>query len=290
MAGAADRPGSAPADFAASGLTGAARLQLLPSTPGVTKRAEAELRNCRVDIEKEKGRSVPPYPFYHHSMGFQSREKSCALQISNDGGFKYCVTPESADGSPSTSRRIITFEGVFAPTLSHPPKPQDAAPEQEGEAPKKQEDVMSLACIEGRAMVCYMSGDHKFDGNIRLLSAERGDFRFMIMVRPFFSPTEAKVEPRFRHADFSQRLRTLIYVGPPGTYKEELDGNGAHGPGGGVLKLRCDAQKRSYSRIRAQAGRSQPCWQPATPSAPNGVRLKFPGLLSSSASAPMLKL
>lgn len=169
-------------------------------------RARAELWALRTDIEREKLRSVAPYPFFGRAMRFQDEYSS--LQIMDDGRFSYSfvsfdagdVAEQATSAGNESIRRAITYEGVFA---------MPSTTDVDGNMAEDAE----MAVIEGHALARHESEEHS--GRTCLTNVERGMFRFMITVSPFFQPAYATVQPVRPPSPgrLPPRKRQLPYVG-----------------------------------------------------------------------------
>lgn len=227
------------------------------------KRARTELWEVRTEIEKEKLRTVAPYPFFGCPMRFQ--DDHAALQISEDGRFSFSdaklMESADADTSPSrkngfTTRRVVTYEGVFTAPFTPPPEEDDLQATRRGLSPSSpkrpdttrpvktprsptrselgssmrakdantedaQPSSTEVAGIEGSAMVKHEMIES--GGKSRLVAVQRGAFRFAITVSPFFNPTFATVKVMVRDPSPGHpapRGRRLPFVGAgPGGLK-----------------------------------------------------------------------
>jgi len=184
-----------------------------------------DLWALRADIEKEKLRMVAPYPFFGCPMRFQ--DDFAALQIAEDGRFSFsdvCLeAPGTADAEEDPEKkierkqrqRVITYEGVF--TASSEPSQEEEENQATSKDAKDQpiEKVdPEVAAIEGRALARHEI--EECGGQSRLIAVERGTYRFIITVSPFFQPSHATVQLFLRPRSPGRpppRTRRLPYVG-----------------------------------------------------------------------------
>lgn len=186
-------------------------------------RARADLWALRADIEREKLRMVAPYPFFGCAMRFQ--DDFAALQITEDGRFSFSdvsvEVPDASEQGPESvvdgkeRRRVVTYEGVFT-TSSEPSYEEDdsqAASKDSKDQPSEKVDP-EVAGIEGRSLARYEI--EECGGQSRLVSVERGSYRFIFTVSPFFQPSHATVQLMLRPRSPGHpppRCRRLPYVG-----------------------------------------------------------------------------
>lgn len=191
----------------AAAASSPSRASLLHRSEDPEQRAEqlqkrAELWSYRTEIEREKLRSVPPFPFFGHAMRFQ--DEFSALQITDDGRFIY-----SACGSEEEQRQHIctTYEGVFGSQENLIDAVLDPTARPCKEFPEG-------ALIEGIALV-----KHDIE-NECMVDVVRGNWRFAITVFPFYQPTSAAVQllvkqpPQGSRPGPPPRCRRVPYVGP----------------------------------------------------------------------------
>lgn len=175
-------------------------------------RARAELWALREEIEREKLRVVPPYPFFGRAMRFQ--DESAALQIAEDGRFSYSTlsheAPDAeapAQGGESAPRRRVTYEGFFVVANSQGGLDENSVAQSESE----------VGSIEGHAILRHEIED---PGG-KLISVERGDFSFAIKVSPYYQPLEASVQLLIKSRTPGRpkpRHKQLPYVGAGGPF------------------------------------------------------------------------
>lgn len=196
-------------------------------------RARAQLWAIRTEIDREKVRSVAPYPFLGCAMRFE--DEFAALQIAEDGRFSYSTRSatldaggtgqekDAPDHSPghgkdhpehrkdsvvSERRTVVTYEGVFlAPHASSqmPGLHERAAP-----------PVQDVAEIEGQALVRYEV--EEYATGARFVAVDRCNLRFAIAIGPHFRPKTATVSPLSQGPRTPGRAllrsKQLPYVGP----------------------------------------------------------------------------
>lgn len=215
---------------ASSTLGGAARAEAEREFIKATWRpaeikARADLWALRADIDREKLRIVAPYPFFGCLMRFQ--DDFAALQIAEDGRFSFsdvCLeAPGTADAEEDPEKkidrkqrqRVITYEGVLEGTPA-PSQGEDEsqATSKDGKDQPSDKVDPEVAAIEGRALVRHEIEES--GGQSRLVAVERGTFRFIITVSPFFQPSHASVQLLVRPRSPGRpppRTRRLPYVG-----------------------------------------------------------------------------
>jgi len=280
-------------------------------------KARAELWALRGQIEREKLRSVPPYPFFGRSMRFQ--DEFSALQITDDGRFSYSTVsfdqPTAADsseqrtGSAGTKggRRVTTYEGVFVT----PPEGEVGTPEHhasgsagahggngasdstEEKGATSSRGDMEVAAIEGKAIACHVIVEEG-GGRTRLESVSPGLFRFSITVSPFYNPTGATVQPLVQPRSPGRpppRRRQLPYVGTGSGSAGRRSASGSLSPptvsgGTATLNVAAAAELRQTRRRgpRLKFSSSAASLLPASPTQESGLVF-----FTSSGVAPALK-
>mmetsp|Transcript_119535 Transcript_119535/g.338298 ORF Transcript_119535/g.338298 Transcript_119535/m.338298 type:complete len:284 (-) Transcript_119535:198-1049(-) len=254
------------------------------STPTSLRRAEAELRSLRLEADREKLRMVLSYPFFGTTMAFRDpKDAHSTLQISSDGRFSYSISPDVRDSAGTGSRRAIRYEGVLAKPSARPK--DEGAQDQETSSPCPLE-ALKLAVTEGRGLGRMESDE--LDGQPRLCTVERGEFRFAIQVRPFFQPTEAWVLPLFASQHLPQRKKHLARVGD----RDQRDDDGSSFLPGSRQQGRRRSRGSSLG-FTLVASRPQSLLQLESQSQPfpacsAGVSKLLRQRLSQSASAPIL--
>eukprot|EP00927_Polykrikos_kofoidii_P050338 TRINITY_DN44250_c0_g1_i1.p1 TRINITY_DN44250_c0_g1~~TRINITY_DN44250_c0_g1_i1.p1 ORF type:complete len:402 (-),score=45.18 TRINITY_DN44250_c0_g1_i1:149-1354(-) len=168
--------------------------------------ARTKLWSLRDEIEREKLRDVPPYPFFDNSFRFQ--DDSCLLQLAGDGRFSFATMvgdgqiSEFASSEHASNRAVMTYEGV----LCNPPLDDPMLDVAKSDA--------EVATVEGRGMFRYEV--EEVVGGTRIVNIERGRSRFAITVSPFFEPTVATVQVQEKVSSASRpppRHRRLHLVG-----------------------------------------------------------------------------
>lgn len=221
--------GSSPGAPAAS----AQDLRAIAASRRTESKARGDLWALRKAIEREKLRSVAPFPFFGRAMRFQ--DKFSALQITDDGRFSFAVvheaenTAERAGSAAGTAggRRIITYEGVFILSqevdsfaYAGPAPPANSGSgggdekEKAAASSRTDEGLPRVAATEGRALVCHTIEER--GGRTKLESVDKGNFRFAITVSPFFEPATATVQALVQPRSPGRpppRRRQMPYVG-----------------------------------------------------------------------------
>lgn len=240
-------------------------------------RARAELWTLRDEIDRDVLREVAPYPFFGQPMRFQ--DETSALQITEDGRFSFSTmaaegeVSDFAGGMDAGPRAVLTYEGVLCtPPLDDPML----------EAVKGDDEV---AIIEGRAIVRHEI--HEEEGRTRIVSVDRGQFRFAITVSPFFQPTSATVQAQERPSSPGRpppRCRRLQWVGKGRTRCRNLNEDLPQPRRGFTLKFSSSAGGLSVTKGKETGFMPSP----ASPSTGAFDQTSLPRLNCSS-SAPQLK-
>jgi hypothetical protein len=220
-------------------------------------RARADLWQIRADIEREKLRMVAPYPFFGRPMRFQDDYAALQITDDGRFSFSEVslepVTSVEAGDSDATNSRsralpqdvkhIVTYEGVFtAPhvlaadeddpqgtlrarspgTSEKRQKPAEAKEQTLGSKSKEanleeqlQTPPPEIAAIEATGLVRHQIVEA--GAKWRLANVDRGEFRFVITVCPFFHPVYATVKVLVRRSPNhpQPRSRRLPFVEPP---------------------------------------------------------------------------
>jgi len=282
----ATRPGDKSGSLGASAGSPEAESEYRSLSRPAEIRARAELWALRADIEREKLRMVAPYPFFGCAMRFQ--DDFAALQITEDGRFSFSdVSLEAVgaadlgseegggEGGLKHQKRVVTYEGVF--------QSQNNAFDDEVQERSDPE----TSSIEGIALAKHEMVE--LNGRSRLVTVERGEFRFTITVSPFFQPAHATVQACQRDRLGStgggagpkqrrRRARRLPYVGPGGPFKTVAQGTRLNGGAASLGKKSSPLQRIKVSRSAAQLA----SWQ-----SPQGKLGALPKL-GNSRSAPAL--
>lgn len=178
-----------------------------------------ELAAARSEIDREKIRRVAPYPFFGRAMRFQ--DEFAALQISEDGRFSYSIlsleassadatsaerdgggeggeAPAEKAGGALTEKRIVTYEGIFAPAPGELPAwghGAGASRSHAASSPQSAEEA-ETACIDGVALVRHDVEEHLGGAQgPKLACVERAPLKFSISISPWYQPTTAVVSP-----------------------------------------------------------------------------------------------
>jgi len=219
------------------------------SSDNKENKLRSELWALRAEIEREKLRSVPAYPFFGRAMRFQ--DEFSALQITDDGRFSYStVSFEASETSErassvgrTTGRRVTTYEGVFVKATEVEGGEGGAVEHGHGHDEEKGERTsrgdQEVAAVEGKASFCHVIVEESGGSRNVLDSVQSGIFRFAITVSPFFQPTSATVQPLVPPRSPGRpppRRRQLPYVGV-GTGGGRLGGGGGGGGMGAMAPI-----------------------------------------------------